>query len=338
MFIPQLYSVALAMTVLTMLCWGSWANTQKAVGTWRFELFYWDYVWGLLLGALVLGFTLGRTDPASLDSFTVNLSLASRHALGYAFLGGAIFNLANLLLVAAIAIAGLAVAFPIGIGLALVIGSVLNYVIEPKGNPLLLFGGIALVGVAIVLDALAYRRHSGGGKVTTKGIALSLLCGVFMGSFYPFVAKALSTDDPGHLGPYTVAFIFALGVLASNFPLNYALMRRPITGRPVAVADYFSGRGRYHVWGVLGGIIWMVGSVSNFAASYAAMVGPATSYALGQGATMVSAVWGVFVWKEFRGASAGVKALLALMFLFFLLGLASVALAPIVQWGTPAAS
>jgi len=330
MFIPQIYSVALAMMILTMLCWGSWANTQKAVGTWRFELFYWDYVWGILLCSIVLGFTLGRTDPSSLDAFNTSLSLASKHALAYAFVAGAIFNLANLLLVAAIAIAGLAVAFPIGIGLALVIGSVLNYLITPKGNPLLLFGGIALVCVAIVLDAMAYRGLSGGGKVTTKGIVLSLLCGVFMGVFYPFVAKALSTDDPGHLGPYSVAFVFAIGVLVSNLPLNYAFMRHPVNGPPVVFADYFSARATYHLWGLLGGIIWMVGSISNFAASYAAMVGPATSYALGQGATMVSAIWGVFVWKEFRGASGRVKGLLALMFLFFILGLACVALAPIV--------
>jgi glucose uptake protein len=329
MFIPQVYSVALAMMVLTMLCWGSWANTQKAVGTWRFELFYWDYVWGILLCALILGLTLGRTDPASPDSFFRNLSQASSVKLLLAFLGGAVFNLANLLLVAAIAVAGLAVAFPIGIGLALVIGSVLNYVITPKGNPLLLFGGVALVAVAIVLDALAYRKVSRDLAVSKKGIVLSLLCGVFMGLFYPLVAKALT--GAGHLGPYTVALVFAVGVLVSNFPLNYAFMRRPISGPPVAVADYFTGRGLYHFFGLLGGMIWGVGTISNFAASYAQMVGPATSYALGQGATMVSAVWGVFVWKEFRGAGADVVRLLALMFAFFIAGLACVALAPIVS-------
>ena len=328
MFIPQIYSVALAMTVLTMLCWGSWANTQKAVGNWRFELFYWDYVWGILLCALILGLTLGRTDPASPDSFFHNLSQASGTSLLLAFLGGAVFNLANLLLVAAIAVAGLAVAFPIGIGLALVIGSALNYIITPKGNPLLLFGGVALVSAAIVLDALAYRKLARDRAVSTKGILLSLLCGVFMGVFYPFVAKALKGE--GHLGPYTVALVFAVGVLASNFPLNYGFMRHPISGPPVAFVDYFTGRSLFHFFGILGGVIWGVGTISNFAASYAQTVGPATSYALGQGATMVSAVWGVFVWKEFRGAGRDTVRLLALMFAFFLAGLALVALAPIV--------
>ncbi len=328
-FIPQAYGLALVMMILSMLCWGSWANTQKATGSWRFELFYWDYVWGILLSAILIGLTLGRTDAAGPDSFFQNLATASATSFLYAFLGGVIFNVANMLLVAAIAIAGLAVAFPIGIGLALVIGSVLNFIITPKGNPLLLFGGIGLVCVAIVLDALAYRKLSQDVKVTTRGIVLSLLCGVGMGLFYPFVAKSVTGEN--HLVPYTVAFVFGLGVLVSNFPLNYAFMRRPVKGPPVSVGDYFAGSRDLHIWGVLGGVIWGVGTISNFVASYAKMIGPATSYAVGQGATMISAVWGVFVWKEFRGAGRDVNRLLALMFLFFVLGLVCVALAPLAR-------
>jgi len=330
MFIPQIYAVALALMILSMFSWGSWANTQKAVGSWRFELFYWDYVWGILLLSLLVGLTFGRTDAASPDSFFNNLGSVSARAVLLALAGGAIFNIANMLLVAAIAIAGLAVAFPIGIGLALVVGSVLNYIVTPAGNPLMLFGGIAMVCVAIVLDAMAYRKLSGNVQVTTKGIVLSLLSGVAMGVFYPFVAKAIKGED--HLGPYTVMFVFALGILGSNFPLNYALMRRPITGAPpVSLREYFAARGGLHAWGVLGGLIWGVGTVSNFVASYAQMIGPATSYALGQGATMVSALWGVFVWKEFRGAGPAAIRLLALMFVFFIIGLAGVALAPVVR-------
>jgi len=327
MFIPQIYLVALLMMILSMLCWGSWANTQKLCKGWRFELFYWDYVWGILLISLLMGFTLGRLDPASPDSFILNLTAADGHHLLLAFVGGIVFNIANILLVAAIAIAGLAVAFPIGIGLALVIGSILNYIITPKGNPVLLFGGIALVCVAIVLDALAYRKISRDLKVSTKGILLSLLCGVGMGLFYPFVAKALTGEN--HLGPYAVALVFAVGVLISTFPLNYIFMRRPVAGPPVTFGEYFQGAGRFHLWGILGGMIWGIGTISNFVASYAQMVGPATSYALGQGATMISAVWGVFVWREFAGAPSSVRLLLALMFLFFVLGLAAVAASPI---------
>lgn len=329
MFVPQTYAVALLMMAISMICWGSWANTQKATRAWRFELYYWDYVWGILLCTILIGFTFGRTDPSSPDSFLQNLRSASAVNLAYAFAGGVVFNVANLLLVAAIAIAGLAVAFPIGIGLALVIGSVLNYIITPHGNPQLLFGGIALVCAAIVLDAMAYRKLSGGGKVTRRGILLSLLCGVGMGMFYPFVARTLRVEDPGHLGPYTVALVFAVGVLISTFPLNVAFMRRPVNGPPVSSTDYFAGGAGLHFWGVLGGMIWCVGTISNFVASYARMVGPAISYALGQGATMVSAIWGVFVWKEFAGATPAVKRLLALMFVLFIVGLACVALAPL---------
>lgn len=328
MFIPETYSVALGMMLISMLCWGSWANTQKIDREWRFELFYWDYMWGVLACAFMFGLTLGRTNPPSPESFFHNLGSASTRSLVYAFMGGAIFNLGNLLLVAAISIAGMAVAFPIGAGLALVIGAVLNYIVSPAGNPLLLFGGILLICAAITVNAMAYRKLSQGKKASVKGIVLSLTCGVVVGLFYPLVAKALSGEN--HLGPYTVYFVFALGALISNFPLNYGLMRFPVSGPPLSIQNYLQGSARAHGWGVLGGLIWGVGTICNFVASYVPMVGPATSFSLGQGNTMVSAIWGIFVWKEFRGAGGKVRHLLALMFLLFVLGLICIALAPVI--------
>jgi glucose uptake protein len=329
MFVPQIYAIALAMMITSMLCWGSWANTQKAAKNWRFELFYWDYVWGILIVAVILGLTMGRTDAASPDSFFNNLAFADGRNIVYALAGGIIFNVGNLLLVAAMETAGLAVAFPIGIGLALVIGAVLNYLVTPKGNPLLLFGGIALVCLAIIFDALAYRSISKDTTVTTKGIVLSVMSGIGIGLFYPMIAKAISTGN--HLGPYTVFFMFGVGILLCTVPVNYALMRRPISGAPVALSDYWAGAGRLHLWGILGGLIWGVGTNFNFVASYAPIVGPAASYALGQGATMISAFWGVFVWKEFRGAGPQAKRYLALMFILFIAGLTAIALAPVIQ-------
>lgn len=315
--------------LFSMLCWGSWANTQKIDKRWRCELFYWDYTWGLLACALLFGLTLGNRDPASSDSFFRNLGAASARSLLEAFFGGVIFNLGNLLLVAAISVAGMAVAFPIGAGLALVIGAVINYVISPKGNPNFLFGGIGLICIAIMLDAMAYRGLSGGAKATTKGIGLSLACGIAVGLFYPFVAKALT--GPKHLGPYTVYFVFALGAVVFNFPMNYGLMRRPVSGQPLRMKDYFKGRASLHAWGTLGGVIWGIGTISNFVASYVPMIGPATSFSLGEGNTMISAIWGIFVWNEFHGAGGRVKCLLAIMFLFFILGLSCIALAPIIH-------
>jgi glucose uptake protein len=315
--------------LLSMLCWGSWANTQKIDKRWRFELFYWDYMWGVLACALLFGLTLGTKSPTSPDSFFRNLYAASPRSLVEAFFGGVIFNLGNLLLVAAISVAGMAVAFPIGAGLALVIGAVINFIISPKGNPILLFGGIALICIAIILDAMAYRGLPGGAKASTKGVGLSLACGVAVGLFYPLVAKALT--GPNHLGPYTVYFVFALGAAISNFPMNYGLMRRPVSGEPLRVKDYFKGRMSLHAWGILGGAIWGIGTVANFAASYVPMIGPATSFSLGEGNTMISAIWGIFVWKEFNGAGNRVKGLLAIMFLFFVLGLSCIALAPVIH-------
>jgi glucose uptake protein len=312
-----------------MLCWGSWANTMKLTPGYSFQLFYWDYVAGVVLGSLCWGLTLGNWGGGDL-SFFANISAADAHHMWLAFGGGVVFNLANLLLVAAIEIAGLAVAFPVGIGLALVVGVLLNYLVSPKGHPLLLFGGMALVMIAIVLDALAYfRREEQRQSVSARGIWISIFCGVLMGVFYPLVAKAL--QGPASLGPYTVVFFFALGIAICAIPANYLLMKRPLTRTPpVDMSQYFRTQASWHVWGVLGGLIWCTGMVFNIVASHAQIVGPAVSYAIGQGATMVSAVWGVFIWKEFAHAPAHSSKLIPAMFVFFLLGLGSIAVAPMV--------
>jgi glucose uptake protein len=330
LFTPHTYPAALLLMILSMLCWGSWANTQKIDVAWRFELFYLDYTFGLLAASVLFGLTFGHSDPSVADSFFINLRSADIRSIIEAFAGGAIFSIGNILLVAAISVAGMAVAFPIGAGLALVIGSLLNYFVSPTGNPVLIFGGIVLVCLAIGLDALAYRDLEGAGKSSAKGILLSIAGGIGAGLFYPFVAKALV--GPGHLVPYTVNFIFALGALTSAVPMSFLLMRKPVSGPPLSPRDYTAGNARVHAWGVAGGLIWGMGTVANFVASYVPMIGPATSFAMGEGNTMISALWGVFVWKEFKGATPRVTLLLALMFLCFLLGLIAIGLAPIVKW------
>ena len=331
MLLPHTYAAALALMILTMLCWGSWANTLKLCPGYRFQLFYWDYTLGMALAVLALGFTAGSLGHAGLP-LVADATRTAPILILYAVIGGAVFNVANLLLVNAIDVAGLAVAFPVGIGLALVIGAVSNYVITPVGNPLLLFAGVALVAVAILLDAAAYRKRGKDAKVTTtRGIVLSLVCGVLMGCFYPFVARALN-GVPGQTppGPYAVSLFFTLGLVVSSFPANWFLMVKPLDGKPrVEGAGYARARFGWHAAGILGGAIWCVGGVSNFVASGAHLVGPAVSYTIGQGATMVSALWGVFVWREFAGAPGAARWLLFFMFVFFLLGLGAVALAPL---------
>ncbi|MGA2171067.1 MAG: GRP family sugar transporter [Terracidiphilus sp.] len=331
MFFPETYQAALFLMLLSMLCWGSWANTLKLCPGYRFQLFYWDYAIGLAAGAIILGLTAGSLGHAG----TPFLSDAVQTPLGpilFAACGGVVFNIANLLLVAAIDVAGLAVAFPVGIGLALVVGSVSSYLVNPKANPLLLFGGVLLVVVAIVLDAAAYRKREAQAKAaTTRGIVLSLVAGVLMGTFYPLVARALTgTQDKPAPGPYAVALFFAFGVLLSTVPANLLLMAKPLDGKPpVRGSGYWSAPFRWHLAGLLGGAVWCLGAVANFVASGAHLVGPAVSYSIGQGATMVSACWGVFVWHEFAGAPRSAKRLLLFMFIFFVLGLCAVALAPL---------
>ena len=333
MVIIQSYFVAVIMCVVTMLCWGSWANTQKmATKKWAFQLYYWDYALGVLLLSLLLAFTMGSTGDSG-RSFLEDLGQADGRALGSAFLGGVVFNLANLLIVVAINIAGMAVAFPIGIGLALVIGVVVNYVATPLGNPLYLFIGVALVVVAIILDAVAYRKSSPGGvSTTTRGIVISILGGILMGFFYRFVAASMVSDfaapEAGRLTPYTASVVFAVGLLVSNFLWNSFFMYRPVSGERATYADYFTkGNTRLHLIGLLGGVIWSLGMTFNIIAS--GQAGFAISYGLGQGATLIAALWGVFIWKEF-GRAEGLKGALAAMFLFYLAGLALIILARLI--------
>lgn len=325
MFILQSYPVAVLFCIVTMLGWGSWANTLKLTSKeWQFPLYYWDYCIGLVLTAGLFGLTLGSTGDHG-RGFIADLQQADFSALGSAFLGGVVFNISNLLIVAATAIAGMSVAFPIAVGLALVIGVVVNYLAIPVGNPFMLFIGVGLIVIAIIFDALAYRKiPNQSAKDIRKGILLSLLSGVLMGFFYRFVAASMVTDviqpNPGLITSYSAMFIFTIGILLSSFLFNTWFMYRPISGTKVTYTDYLKiGTPRLHLVGLLGGTIWCVAMEFNLIASNQA--GFAISYGLGQGATMIAAIWGVFIWKEFKGAKSGVNQLLSVMFLAFIAGL-----------------
>lgn len=328
MFVVQDYSMAIIFCVITMLCWGSWGNTQKLAGkTWRYELFYWDYVIGVLLLSLIFAFTLGSMGQTG-RSFMTDLVQADWKNIGSAFLGGIIFNAANILLSTAIAIAGMSVAFPVGIGLALILGVIINYLGLQKGDPLFLFLGVGLIAIAIVINALAYRKASSGNqKVTTKGIMVSILAGILMSFFYRFVAASMDLDNfvapaAGKMTSYTAMVIFSLGIFISSFVFNTILMKRPITGEPISYATYFQGKFSIHWVGILGGVIWGIGNSLNLIA--AGKAGAAISYGLGQGATLVAALWGVFIWKEFKGSATGTNRMLAIMFVLFVLGIVSI--------------
>lgn len=331
MYIVDSYSLAVIFCIITMLGWGSWANTLKmTTKNWEFPLYYWDYSIGLVLTTLLFGFTFGSSGDEG-RGFIADLTQADTSALTSAFIGGVIFNLSNLLIVAATAIAGMSVAFPIAVGLALVIGVVVNYIQTPLGNPYLLFIGLALIVIAILVDTAAYKKLPQDKKGDQKkGIIISVISGILMGFFYKFVADSMvidfTTPEAGLMTPYSAMFVFTIGIFLSSFVFNTWFMYKPVTGGKVTYKDYFKrGTPKLHLIGILGGLIWCAAMEFNLMAVEKA--GPAISYALGQGATMISAAWGVFVWKEFAKAPKGTNKLLAAMFAFFIVGLGLIVIA-----------
>lgn len=328
MFIVSNYTMAVVLCFITMLCWGSWGNTQKlASKSWRYELYYWDYVLGMVIFSLILGFTLGSHGEVG-RPFIEDLSQASYSNLGSVILGGVVFNASNILLSASMSIAGMAVAFPLGVGIALVLGVIINYIGAPKGDPALLFIGVILIVIAIICNGIASGRMSKSANTAQnnkKGIILALLAGILMSLFFRFVASAMDLDNfqsptVGMLTPYSALFVFSIGVLLSNLVFNTYIMKKPFIGESVTYKQYFKGSFSTHLVGMLGGAIWGLGSACSYIA--AGKAGAAISYALGQGAPMIAAIWGVFIWKEFKGADKKTNLLLLAMFILFILGLA----------------
>jgi glucose uptake protein len=323
MFVVNSLPLAIIFCVITMLGWGSWANTQKLAGKekWPFQLFYWDYAIGVFLFSLVFAHTLGSFGPAG-EPTAENLHAASSTFILPAVASGVIFNLSNILLVVGIDAAGMSVAFPVGVGLALVIGTVASYLETPKGDPGLLFAGVALIVFAMIMSALAHKRlPQSGARNPLRGVIYSAIAGSLMGFFYPQLMRAISPNFnsvpivPGMLTPYVGLVFFGVGVLASNLVWNTIFMLRG----HLTYGDYFRGGARLHAIGILGGCIWMAALSTNVIAS--SVAGPAVSYALGQGATLVAAIWGLFIWREFRAAPAGTDKYLGLMLAGYTIGL-----------------
>ena len=333
MFYVTNYTFAVCLCVVCMLCWGSWGNTQKLVGkSWRFELFYWDYVIGLLAFALAMGLTLGSCGENANWGFIANLKVSFGVTWLWPFAAGVVFNLSNILLSAAIAVAGMSVAFPVGVGLALVGGTIFNYLIAPGGKPLsLIVSGLAIIVVSIICNALAFKAKSAGSSnasSTKKGLILAAVAGLLMMWFSPLVNKVIdntfTAEAPmaGKMTAYSAFFIFTLGLFLSNFIWNTIAMRKPVQGEPIldGAKRYFGGSAVTHLVGMLGGCIWGMGTLLSFVSAGAAS--PAIAYALGQGATLVSALWGILIWKEFAGAPKKSTYLNVAMIVLFIAGLA----------------
>jgi len=349
MILPTTSLAALLLLILSTVCLGSWANAQKLVGKWRFELFYYDYMLGVVMCAVVAAYTLGEADPQDL-TFADNLLLIGYHQMAYGIASGVVLSLANILLVAAIAVSGLAVAFPIALGLAMVIGVVRTYASNPQGNAILLFGGAVLVVIAIMVDAFAYSGYldaqlaasNEGPRIdprtkravkpvtAVRGIALSLLSGILMALFYPLVELERIGDNA--VAPYGMALLFAGGLLLTTFLYVPFFANFPVMGEPIQLRNYFRGTKKQHFWGIFGGIVWAAGAIAGLVAASAppgVQAGPAISYGLGQGAALLSALWGLIVWREFKGGDVRTQMLLVTMIVLFVTGVSLVSIAPL---------
>lgn len=335
MFIATNQLLAVILCVITMICWGSWGNTQKlAAKNWRFELFYWDYVIGLVIFSLVMAFTLGSFGKVGVP-FVQNMAQASGSSIAWVLAGAGVFAVSNILLSASTAKAGMSVAFPLGVGLALVVGVINNLIFHPSANTntTILLAGVALIVAAIVCNGIAsgkVDKSERDPKENRQGLVYAVLAGLIMSFFSALVYNGVDINNfeapaAGMLTPYSGLVIFSLGVAFFTLFFNGIFALNNPSEPGINFADYFKGDAKTHLVGMLGGAIWCLGTGLNYVS--AGTAGAAVSYALGQGAPMVAAIWGVFIWKEFKGAKKSVNALLAAMFCLFVAGLALVIVA-----------
>lgn len=344
MILPQTYSAVLMLTVLTLLCWGSWANTYKLAGKHRFELYYLDFALGFLLIALILAFTAGNIGFDGF-SFFDDLEHSGKRQWLYAFMAGVVFNFGNMFLMSAVAVGGMAMAFTASFGAAMVMNSLLGFLIKPSGSLMLIVAGWALLAAAVIVMAAAHHilgviRHeqlarAGKTKSTRrpssmKGVVLGLVGGLILGSFFPLVQKATETEVG--LGPYAVMALFALGVFLSTLMFDIFFMNLPVEGDPIDPTEYLRATWRQHLLGFAGGAMWCGGAVASLAAG----VNPAgihlpliLNYFLDYGFPLVAVLWGICVWGELRGGDARVKISSALSFLLFAGALLLISLSPL---------
>lgn len=350
MILPATTLASLLLLILTLVCWGSWVNSQRLVFKWRFELFYYDFTLGLAACVLIAAFTLGSLNSQEL-TVSDNMMIAGYRKMAYAVAAGVIVNLACMLLVAATSLSGMAVAFPLSFGIGLVVMSVTNFIGNPQSsNALLLFVGLVLVLMAVLVDIVAYRSHLDAMAAASKsgpmldprtklpvrtplaarGIVLSLLSGVVWGFFFPVVDASRGGDNG--VGPYGLAALIGVGMFFSTLVYVPFFINFPVQGDPVQVRDYFKGAKKQHIWGILGGFVWAVGLLATLveaAAPASVRTSPALAVGLVQSVPILAALWGLLAWREVKGSTQGVKMLLLGTIVLYLAGLALVSLSPV---------
>jgi len=342
MILPHSPTALMYLMILSLICLGSWANFFKLAGKWRFELFCFDFALGLLAVALILALTTGNLGYDGFN-FRDDLGNAGKREWLFGFLGGVIFNFGNMLMIAAISVAGIALTFPVGFGVAFIAGSAISYATGPGVSPAFLFGGCALLALAVILNCSAFSRlgvlkhenqaRAGTAKSTRRpsslqGIVLAALGGVLMGCFSPLLGKAQIADIG--LGPYSLMVLFGLGVLASTFVFNLFFMNLPIEGDPLELTAYLTGSLRQHAMGAIGGGLWALGATATLVAATPrgdTHLPQMTVDLLSQSAPLLAALFGLLVWREYKGGDVRVKLSTVLMLLVFAGGVAAISLA-----------
>jgi glucose uptake protein len=330
--------------ILSLLCLGSWASFFKMAGKWRFELFYLDFAIGLIVAAVIYAFTVGNLGYDGFN-FLDDLQHAGKRQWLFGFLAGVIFNLANMLLMAAVSVAGMSVAFPMSIAIAVLVGTGMSAVLGSTGNGLLVALGCLLLLMSVLINAVSFKimnhaRHealarTGKAKSTrrpssVKGIVLALVSGVLMGSFNPLLDKA--HDGEVGMGPYAITAMFAFGVFFTTPVFSIFFMNLPVEGDPIDFSSYFASRGKQHLLGIIGGIVWLTGILAGmvaFSVPDQIQGSVVLRFMLGQSWPILATLWGVLAFRELKGSDIRVKIMTMLMAVLFLCGLGMIALGPI---------
>jgi glucose uptake protein len=334
MILPASLASVLILLVLAAVCTAAWPIFQKLTGKWRFELFYYDFSFGVLVCALVAAFTMGQFLPKEL-SFSDNFLIASKRQMVWGIGAGIVFNLGNILMAGALSVSGLSAAMPMTLGVALIVESIWSYIANPTGfSAVLLLLGVVLVVVAVIALAFGYSsyidaRRQAAVKAAAlhpdprakkaavaepgagRSILLSVLGGLILGFFPPLLDFSRESDSG--VAPYGLAILFASGVLISSLFYIPFFLNFPVDGPPIELADYFKGTGRQHLLGLIAGIVLMAGLLCGFTVygvPSGANAGAALTYAGNHGAILMAILLGALLGRDFRGAGVGVKMLL----------------------------
>jgi len=344
MILPHTNTSVLLIMLLSLVCLGSWANLYKLAGKWRYELFYFDFAIGMALASLICAFTIGSLGFDGFN-FIDDMMNAGKRQWMFGFVAAIIFNFGNMLLLGAVSVTGMAMAFPMAYGVALIVGAARSSASGSGAAPALVVGGCGLILVSIVFNAMAYSRFNilrheaaaRAGKAAStrrpsslKGIALSLVSGLVLGLYSPLFNRAQDPDIG--VGPYAAAVIFSLAVISSTFVFNLFLMNLPVEGDPLEIVEYFRGSLSRHALGLLGGILFAAGLITALVGGAPKgdthLAPPAVGF-LTLPVPLLAGVWGLLVWREFRGSSVPVKLFAVFALILLAGGIVALSVAPL---------